>query len=645
MQFTILYIEDDELTRSITHSLLKNISSNIILAKDGLEGFLKFKSEAIDLIITDLSMPNMSGTDFIKMIRDINQEVPIIIVSVYSNNESLTKSINYGVQGYIKKPIKKEILEEHINTIKAQKYDQTFNKECQEITNRSAIISKINKEGIITYVNETFCNASGRTKEELIGEPYKFLATNPEDEHFLRHLLTKISKNHKKWTGVLKHQNKSGELYYSKTTIQPISNEDGSTDHFITLSIPITDIVNPEKQLNDYLSHHQECVLLLIKIEEFNYLEHSFTEKITNKLQKLFAQELLKRIPPECDFKKVYLLDNGEFAFVKKYLPTLDTQKVTQIIQNFQQQINQEKIKIGIIDYSLSIIISLTYGSNTLQNAKVGLRKLLENKEEFIIAQDFMDEVTRDSNKKLNQFNMLKQAIDNYKIISYFQPIINNQTKEVEKYESLVRLIDEDNNILTPQHFLEVAKEGKYYHEITTIVLNNSFKALFNSDIEIAINLSALDMEDKRIKNEFFRLAECYQLQAHRITIEMVEDERIKNQKNTLEFIEKVRSYGIKIAIDDFGEGLSNFGRIQTYQPDYIKIDGSLIRNIEHDEFSKNMIETIVFFAKRQNIKTIAEYVENENIYNILKELGVDYSQGHYFSKAALLKDFIPSSL
>lgn len=590
-------------------------------------------------------MPNMNGTDFIKMIRDINQEVPIIIVSVYSDNESLMQSINYGIQGYIKKPINNDILEEQINHIKAQKYQKTFTKEFQDITNRSAIISKINLEGIITYVNETFCETSGFSKEELIGEKYNLIKSKSEGTQFLHELLLKLSKSHEKWTGVLKHQNKSGELYYLKTTIQPISNKEDKTEQFITLSIPITDIVNPEEQLNDYLQQHQESVLLLIKIEEFKYLEHSFTQKITKKLQKLFAQELLKRIPLECNFRKVYLLDNGEFAFVKNYTHTIDTEKVSHKIQSFQKRVNQEKIKIGIIDYTLSIIVSLAYGKNTLQNAKIGLKKLLENKEEFIIAQDFMDEVTRTSNKKLNQFNMLKQAIDNYNIISYFQPIINNQTKKVEKYESLVRLIDQENNILTPQHFLEVAKEGKYYHAITTIVLNNSFRALFNSDIEIAINLSALDMEDKRIKNEFFSLAERYRTQVHRITIEMVEDEKIKNQKNTLKFIKKVKSYGIKVAIDDFGEGLSNFGRIQTYQPDYIKIDGSLIKNIEHDEFSKNMIETIVFFAKKQNIKTVAEYVENENIYNILTELGVDYSQGHYFSKAALLKEFIPSSL
>ena len=238
---------------------------------------------------------------------------------------------------------------------------------------------------------------------------------------------------------------------------------------------------------------------------------------------------------------------------------------------------------------------------------------------------------------------MLKEAISSYKIISHFQPIINNKTLESEKYESLVRLIDKEGNIVSPYHFLDIAKEGKYYHEITSIVLRNSFRALFNSNINISINLSALDMEDEKTKNEFFTLLEKYKTETHRVTIEIVEDERIENTKSVQAFIQAIKKKGVKIALDDFGKGLSNFTRIQYYQPDYIKIDGSLIKNIEHDQFSKNLVETIVYFAKKQNIKTVAEFVENENIYNILKALGVDYSQGHYFAKAGLLEEFISS--
>jgi PAS domain S-box-containing protein len=641
--FNILYIEDDKLTREISTHVLKKFSTNLILAEDGLDGFMKFKSNSIDLIITDLAMPKINGTDFIKMIRDINQEVPIVILSAYINNEVLLKCINYGIQGYIHKPISEEILEKQINNIKKIKKQKSLIQEYHNITNASAIITKTNKNGIISYVNETYCKVSGYTKEELIGQNHSFIKSQNESPHFFTSVWNKIAHKKEVWTGVLKHKTKMGKLYYLKTTIQPIVDIDGEIEQFITLSIPVTDIVHHEKQLSDYLKQHKQSVLLLVKIEEFKYLKHSFTHKITKRLQKLFAKELLKHMPVECNFDNIYILNNGKFAFIKEDSNFVNKEKVSEILKIFQQKVNQQKIKIGIVDYTLSIVCSLAYGEDALDNAKIGLNKILKSKEDFIIATDFLEEATKKSNEKLTKFNMLKEAINSYKIISYFQPIINNQTLETEKYESLVRLIDKEGTVVSPYHFLDIAKEGKYYHEITSIVLRNSFRALFNSKINISINLSALDMEDEKTKNEFFLLLEKYKTETHRITIEVVEDEKIKNEKSTQEFIQKIKKYGVKIALDDFGTGESNFSRIQAYQPDYIKIDGSLIRNIENDKFTKDLVETIVYFAKKQNIKTIAEFVSNENIYNILKNLGVDYSQGHYFAKAGRLEEFISS--
>ncbi|MEA3552908.1 MAG: EAL domain-containing protein, partial [Campylobacterota bacterium] len=93
------------------------------------------------------------------------------------------------------------------------------------------------------------------------------------------------------------------------------------------------------------------------------------------------------------------------------------------------------------------------------------------------------------------------------------------------------------------------------------------------------------------------------------------------------------KDFGVKIAIDDFGAGYSNFERLVDYKPDILKIDGCLIRDIETNNYSHCVVRTIVSFATEQNIKTIAEYVENEEIFNILDDLGVDYSQGYYFGK------------
>jgi EAL domain-containing protein (putative c-di-GMP-specific phosphodiesterase class I) len=117
----------------------------------------------------------------------------------------------------------------------------------------------------------------------------------------------------------------------------------------------------------------------------------------------------------------------------------------------------------------------------------------------------------------------------------------------------------------------------------------------------------------------------------------LLEDENVKDFNIIKEFIRHVKQRGVKIAIDDFGSGYSNFERLLEFEPDILKIDGSLIRNIVQDSYTKSIVKTIVLFAKTQNIKTIAEYVENEHIFNILNELGVDYSQGYYFGKPEAL--------
>ncbi len=124
---------------------------------------------------------------------------------------------------------------------------------------------------------------------------------------------------------------------------------------------------------------------------------------------------------------------------------------------------------------------------------------------------------------------------------------------------------------------------------------------------------------------------------ANRIVFELLEDEKVKDFKVVKDFISLVKTFGCKIAIDDFGVGYSNFERLLDYQPDILKIDGSLVKDIEINSFSLSVVKTIIAFAKEQNIQTIAEYVESESIYNILNDIGVDYSQGYYFGKPKAL--------
>ena len=118
----------------------------------------------------------------------------------------------------------------------------------------------------------------------------------------------------------------------------------------------------------------------------------------------------------------------------------------------------------------------------------------------------------------------------------------------------------------------------------------------------------------------------------NRVVFEILEDESIKNYDLLINFIEEIKALGCKVAIDDFGTGYSNFEHLLKMNVNYLKIDASLIKNITKDENSRKITKTIVEFAKSLNLKTIAEFVENKEIFDMAKDLGVDYSQGYYFS-------------
>ena len=392
------------------------------------------------------------------------------------------------------------------------------------------------------------------------------------------------------------------------------------------------------KRYEDILDNNS-LIIALLKIEDFEYINIHLDKEKSRKVQKKFAEKLLNLMPIDCDFSNIYILDNGRFALIKNYENS--KKKIEDSIKNikiFQKKINSSRINIEPIDYDLSIVVSFAYGNEALKKAQIGLTKLNQTKEDFIIANNLLKQRQNIATKKIQTFRMVKQAIDSYNIVSYFQPIVNNKTKKIEKYESLVRLIDKNQKIISPNQFLDTAKEGKYYAQITSMVLVNSFEALYQTDMNISINFSSLDIERSSTQLKFFELLRKHRQHASRIILELLEDERITNIENMKNFIERVKKFGVQIAIDDFGTGYSNFKRVLEYKPDILKIDGSLIQHITDDDFSRHMVETIVAFSKKQNIKTVAEFVKSEAIFKVVCQLGVDFSQGYYFGKPELLR-------
>jgi len=226
----------------------------------------------------------------------------------------------------------------------------------------------------------------------------------------------------------------------------------------------------------------------------------------------------------------------------------------------------------------------------------------------------------------------IKDAISEDRITMFYQPIVDNNDTNHKKYETLIRLIDKQGQVITPFYFLEIAKKAKLYKQLTKIVIRKSFEAFKDNDYEFSINITIDDILDKEITNYIIETLKKYNISKH-VIFEIVESESIENFEQVENFISMIKKFGCRISIDDFGTGYSNFEHLMRLQADYIKIDGSIIKEITTDKRSALITSVIVAFAKEMNIKTIGEFVETKEINDKLIDLGVDKAQGYYFDK------------
>jgi diguanylate cyclase (GGDEF)-like protein len=329
---------------------------------------------------------------------------------------------------------------------------------------------------------------------------------------------------------------------------------------------------------------------------------------------------------------QIYRISGAEFGILIEEM--LDFYS----LKNYLIELNDQFKNLSFVYQNSVIFTSITLASaagenhsNLFSKVSMALKYAKEMKLPFWIYEDRMN---FESEYKLNIVTSfkVKKAIENSGVIPYFQPILCNKTGKIMKFESLARLKDEDGTILSPVQFIPIAKAIKVYTQVTKAVIEKSFEIFKENEYELSINLSIEDIMSAEIYSFIIENLKKYGI-GNRVTFELLESEAIIDYKKVLRFITEVKRFGSKIAIDDFGSGYSNFAYLTRIKVDYIKIDGSLIRDIDINENSKLITETIVAFAKKMNIETIAEYVHSSTVESIVRELGIDYSQGYHIDE------------
>ncbi len=383
---------------------------------------------------------------------------------------------------------------------------------------------------------------------------------------------------------------------------------------------PLTNIPNRNK----FLEEKDNYPIVLINIDSFKEINYYFGEKIADILIKEVA-ERLKKLRKIYNFK-LYHIGIDEFAvlFKDKNINKDDLKnRLKNILNNLEKSYQVDKNEI-VVRFRAGVSC---YERNFLR-AESALDMAKKLKKDIIFANEI--EHLEKYKEHLEMLKKLQWAFKNDKIVPFYQPIVD-KNKNIVKYEALVRLIDENGKVLSPFFFLDVAKKSRYYIEITKKVIDKAINKIIEKNISVSINITLEDIEDKEMRAYIFDKLNLIKDKS-KITFEIVENEDVKENEMVKEFLKKIKKMGAMIYIDDFGSGYANFDYLIKLAPDGVKIDGTLIKNIIDDKNSQIIVQTIVSFAKEMNIKTIAEFVENEKIFEMLKKMGIDYYQGYYFS-------------
>ncbi|EHP28928.1 EAL/GGDEF domain protein (cheY like) [Sulfurimonas gotlandica GD1] len=379
--------------------------------------------------------------------------------------------------------------------------------------------------------------------------------------------------------------------------------------------------------------HLEFTVLMLLDVDNLQHINDLYGTKTGNQVLISFSK-LIKEFSEEY-YYELYHTSGDQFVLLDQ-VAYIDTEKYE---IEFDILLNRIKeFTFFIDDFKKEISVNATIGmslglEHPLKHADMALKNAKDNNKTYAVYNTLID-TTKEMQEKMEWRHKITDALENNRIVPVYQPIVDRDANVI-KYESLMRIleiVDNQEILISPDKFLKISLETKQYSLISAMMIYKVLDFLQTNEHTISINLTYSDITNKSFMESLYKRISKENL-GNRLIVEITENESVQDYKLLKKSIERFRSLGVKIAIDDFGSGYSNFSQILEIHPEYIKIDGTLIENIDIDSHAFILTKAIVTFFNELGIKVIAEYVHSEKIHEILQEFNIDEFQGYYFSE------------
>lgn len=544
------------------------------------------------------------------------------------------------------------------------------------------IIFITDAKGNIEYVNPTFEIITGFSKEEAIGQNSRILKSGEASGQVYEELWNTILAG-KTWKGAFKNKKKNGQYYYCESSISPIRDEKNQITNFLCVQEDITEKLELKKDaglaayyatfdgltglynrtrfmelieewISQAVAFKYNGALLLIDIDRFRQINDTYGNKVGDDLLKRIA-DFLKDCVAEIDMR-LFLktpdrevmegilcrMGGDEFAV---FLPSRTEQEAMMTADEIRKKLESFQFGdwTGHITISVGIVMYPMHGStlyDLLKKADAAVFSAKELGRNRALLYQPEDMVLEQMHARLEWKGRIQKAIRDNRIKTWYQPILDMKKDTIEHYEVLVRMRNEDMSIVQPGEFINVAESLGLIMDIDRVVIERTLRfmrQLLKQEkyLYFSINLSAKDLDDIKFKQFLKEKVTELKDDAIRLIFEITETTAVCDLDKAVKFIRELKITGCKFSLDDFGVGFTSFKYLQEMELNYIKIDGSFIKKLPESSNDRLFVKSMVDVSHGLGIKTVAEFVENGKIVEVLKELGVDYAQGYFIGKPA----------
>ncbi|WP_455211579.1 EAL domain-containing response regulator [Kaarinaea lacus] len=622
-----------------------------------------------DVVLCDYNLPQFIGTEALRLLQDLNLDIPFIIVSGAIGEETAVNAMRAGAHDYIMKNnltrlapvIERELREAKIrNSRRLALEDLRLAAKVFESSVEGIIITDAQTR--ILRVNQSFCDITGYSQDQVIGLKPSMLQSQRHDAEFYREMWQSI-KRLGYWQGEVWNRRKNGEIFPVWLSISVVKKPDGDVSHYIggftdlseqksaeeriqhlTHYDALTDLPNRtlfharfKHPMQNALRHNRRVALLHLDIDRFIKINDTLGHHIGDRLLQQVGRRLVASIHDR-DF--VGRFGGDEYAIA---CPDLD-----------------QSVEVSAIAQSIMNVFSEPFwveGREIFLTPSIGIALFPDDTDDYDELLKFADTAVHhakrqggtyqfyhrgmnvDSANRLKMENALRRALDRQEFKLYYQPQVDLATGHITGAEALLRWKPGSQDMVYPEEFIPLLEETGLIISVGEWVLRSAcyqLRAMQNSvqsPIPISVNLSPMQFRHRNLVGMIESVLEETGIDAHWLELEITETSVMEDPEHALATLKQLYGMGIRLAVDDFGTGYSSLSYLKKFPLDVLKIDRSFISDLAHDLDDAAIVDSIIAMAHRLNLKVIAEGIENQGQIDFLQNHECDIGQGFYYSK------------